>query len=1158
MGLSEEYKKRIQESLDAETGGRLHAIAAKATAVKAPVLIIGLGGTGMDALRITKKLIYDTIQSEKKDGEYTDKPKNIEYLGIDTDEGEEKKSYQGMYLNKTAGEIQIYTMPHVQPVLAHPELLPPYINSWLNTNIDTQTVISGAGAVRQLGRLLLMQNLSKVQTILESKIKKATSGFDTNVPMYVFILAGISGGTGSGTFLDMPYLVKAVSETNDGRPVRNVGILFMPDVNAGKSGVDNVKRESIYANGYAALKELDYLQKIEEVGDTFVQTYGTLRTGMTGEKPIPPYDICLLMSSRDVNGTSYGTGDENYAEVIHVAAETIFNFVLGDDGAADYTGFSIQSFLSNEVSNINTYKTQLGNLRHPVSYLYSIAGASSARLPIDDIMSYLTYKAFQEVQRYWDLRPQNEDVDQLLAFFKLSKGAVVNGGRARVKFPDTSRVDYKAVKERAPQVIQLYETAFAAQQKVIKENFKLMQEGLEEQIRDDNNLINQIFLDLTKGPVFAQQCLYTADPQRRSVITDLRRMNAEFMGEILQPEQMNVLEGNANAALNKIRNGSSIMGHKKELQEYLDAMNAWYNAKFRNELYGYAASYCSGAANTLTEKNNHIYDIVAELLDTLVKIFDKYGKIKTNAVEIKGEKGTTLTWSLVDTPAFIREVEARMENNPEFAVNLQEVVANFYHYLFENTELWTGNRKEDVVENINGFIYKQFNNILNHSMDFFLAMIAQSQNKTLNQYCDEIIQELRKRAQVHFPIDHAFSTGAVTQPSYSFISVPSNSPQLLQAAKNVAATTVTVGGAASIVKGSGINDRIFMMNFLSATPLSLYADLKHFYEKYKTHQQKPGLHLYEKNSYNEVDWKYLPSPYPETEWVAFDDPTERQINDFYRGVLAKGLAYGYVTENPMAGTMTCRWGEQTGWQEILEQFGVKPDESAAIPSNEGGRLVRALQERLENPAARCSETLTRTEMVTDDNHTELKKEYEEIIFIQMFKVRDRIKEMVEDHERCAQILEQIKSRVVDDSSAESFILCRLLGLISCPKFTDYVYEDYKGVYQPLISLTGAQANFAEHYLLNAFMGLEDTVRDQLSEKARSLLHATEDIAGLRADFEDFTQVRIKEPTESQAFKYGWKDMADGEKILSSYQILKQSADNVMNMLGPSKPSGRKW
>ena len=86
-----------------------------------------------------------------------------------------------MYLNKTAGEIQIYTMPHVQPVLAHPELLPPYINSWLNTNIDTQTVISGAGAVRQLGRLLLMQNISKVQTILESKIKKATSGFDTNV-----------------------------------------------------------------------------------------------------------------------------------------------------------------------------------------------------------------------------------------------------------------------------------------------------------------------------------------------------------------------------------------------------------------------------------------------------------------------------------------------------------------------------------------------------------------------------------------------------------------------------------------------------------------------------------------------------------------------------------------------------------------------------------------------------------------------------------------------------------------------------------------------------------------------------------------------------------------------------------------------------------------
>ena len=75
MGLSEEYKKRIQESLDAETGGRLHAIAAKATAVNAPVLIIGLGGTGMDALRITKKLIYDTIQSEKRTGNIRISPK---------------------------------------------------------------------------------------------------------------------------------------------------------------------------------------------------------------------------------------------------------------------------------------------------------------------------------------------------------------------------------------------------------------------------------------------------------------------------------------------------------------------------------------------------------------------------------------------------------------------------------------------------------------------------------------------------------------------------------------------------------------------------------------------------------------------------------------------------------------------------------------------------------------------------------------------------------------------------------------------------------------------------------------------------------------------------------------------------------------------------
>ncbi|MDY3250510.1 MAG: tubulin-like doman-containing protein [Candidatus Choladocola sp.] len=1147
MGLSEEYKKRIKESLDADQGGRLRAIAEKAKAVDAPVLIIGLGGTGVDSLLITKKLIYDTIQSEKKDGEYTDKPKNIEYLGIDTDMDYETKHYQGIYLNKRAGEIQIYTMPNVQPVLAKPELLPPYVNKWLNTDIDTKTVINGAGAVRQLGRLLLMQNMASVQNILKSKIERATSGYDETIPLYVFIFAGISGGTGSGTFIDIPYLVKAVAATVGGRPVQNIGILFMPDVNAGKSGIDSVKRESIYANGYAALKELDYLMNVDKVGDSFEQVYGTIKVGRSGDKPIPPYDICLMMSSKDRNGATIGMGDDNYEGVIHIAAETVFNFVLGDDGVTDYNGFSIQSFLSNETNNINTYMTQLGNLRHPVSYVYSIAGASSAKLPMDDIMSYLTYKAFQEVERYWNQRPGDKDVEAVMAFFGLTKNGLINAARNKIRAADVDKLDYKMIKEHPAQTNQMFEAAFKKQVAMIDSNIEIMMKHLQEQISDDNNIVNQYFLDLEKGPVFAQQCLYTTDPNSRSTITELKRMVSDFIAEEMAPEQMNILEQRAAEALAKIRNGNPIMGgtKKKDRDAYVDAMKALYNAKFKNALSERLSVYCANAASALTEKNNRIYDIVAELMETLVGIFDKYGQIKTNTAQVKGATGTTLSWSLVSTPKFITELERRMQNIPEFAVNLQEVVASFYHYLFENTELWVGDRKEDVVENINGFIYRQFENILDHSMDFFLAIIAESQNMTLQQYCEEIIHTLKKKAEVRFPIDHAFTAGAVTQPGYSFISVPSNSPQLFAAARDIAATSVTAGGAGSIVKRSGIKDRIFMMNFISATPLSLYSDLKQFYDKYKNHKNKPGLHLYEVNGYSNVDWKMLPSPYPETEWVAFEDIAEHNINETYREVLKKAIDYGYVIEDASKGTMTCRYGEPVDYQPVLDGVKIKLGESVSIPANVAKRAVRQIQSVLNDLDTRCTASVKRADLVTDEARTELKKNYEEIMFIQMFKVRDKVKEMVENHDACLAVLKEIRDRAVDDSIVENFALCRILGLVRKHKL-DYIYFDRKGAAQVLTSLSGGEAAYSEHYLLDAFIQMDEASRENLISTAKDMIRNTEDMDSIKSKWSNYTQKAVLDPLED--LNLDWRDINNGEKLLSTYQMLKESVKNVEQLL----------
>ncbi|MCD7820456.1 MAG: tubulin-like doman-containing protein, partial [Lachnospiraceae bacterium] len=824
MGLSQDYQKKIKESMDMDEGGRLHAIADKAAAVNAPVLIIGLGGSGMDSLLATKKLIYDIIQREKKlDGKYADKPRNIEYLGIDTDQSYLNKSYQGIRLNKNAGEVKIYTMPNVQPVLQHPELLPEYVNRWLDTSLENDSVINGAGAVRQLGRLLLMQNISDVISVLEEKIKKVTVGFDTKTPLYVFIIAGISGGTGSGTFIDIPYLVQAVASNISARPVQKIGLLFLPDVNANKDGIAAVGKSSLYANGFAALKELDYLMNIEHEGDCFEQNYGTYKVGTKGGGAAKPYDICLLLSSKGKDGAQAASGNEGYELVTHVVAETIFNFVLGDSGAKDFSDFSINAWLSNEVKNMSIYRTLLGDHKHPVSYVYSIAGASSAKLPMDDVMSYLAFKMYEEVQNFWDQRPTDQDIDAVEKYFHLAKNMINAEARANLPHVNTTQIDAKTAIQSHPQVVQLFEGALKKQKEVVVANLQHMLDVLQENIDDKNNIINQYFVDMEKGPVFAQQCLYSS--YHKSTITDLRQYKLDFAGAIPGPDQLNSL--NQQVALAHQDLSKALLKGGK-LTVYLQKMEQLYNAKLTEFVNEQLITFCANADSILTDKNNEIFEVVSDLLRQMMPIFETYGSIKTSATKTKTKTGTTLSWTMVDTPAFIKELENRMNQNPQFSVNLREVVQNFYKYLFENIDKWQ-DENQDAVEDLNTFIYRQFNTILDNSMDFFLEIIAQSQGKTLNEYCTDIIAELTRQSDVRYPIDSAFVASAVTQPGYSFISIPNNSPHLMEAARAAAAASATAGGASSIVKASGVRDRIFMMTFMSATPLSLNQDIKQFY-----------------------------------------------------------------------------------------------------------------------------------------------------------------------------------------------------------------------------------------------------------------------------------------------------------------------------------------
>ncbi|MBM4366120.1 MAG: hypothetical protein FJ102_07880 [Deltaproteobacteria bacterium] len=144
------------------------------------------------------------------------------------------------------------------------------VTQWVPENYDFRgTQGAGAGQIRIESRLGLYYNLEddvragmrrKLVRMLDDATRRENPWRDNeDRVVQVMLYASVAGGTGSGGFLPMSYLLRdAVLDNGWGRP-SVVGMLSLPT-----TFLDKVKPQlqaDIMANGYAALKELEYLTR---------------------------------------------------------------------------------------------------------------------------------------------------------------------------------------------------------------------------------------------------------------------------------------------------------------------------------------------------------------------------------------------------------------------------------------------------------------------------------------------------------------------------------------------------------------------------------------------------------------------------------------------------------------------------------------------------------------------------------------------------------------------------------------------------------------------------------------------------------------------------------------------------------------------------------
>lgn len=232
---------------------------------------------------------------------------------------------------------------------------------------------AGAGQIRIESRLSLAYQLEQDRGKIVQRMNAAMNvarhhdnPYRKNNPPHfnVFIYGSVAGGTGSGSFLPIAYLMRELISSQGWIP-KIYGTLVMPSLFL--NDVPGALHSDINANGYAALKELEHLMKLGAEGAARAETfhYNPLRPHEP-QVTDKPYDFVYIADKP----TTFEI--EQYKNAIADAAYLLLYSPIIGAQAGDYDNYE---------------KHQKGLISGYTVY-YGSNGCSVMILPDNDILHY--------------------------------------------------------------------------------------------------------------------------------------------------------------------------------------------------------------------------------------------------------------------------------------------------------------------------------------------------------------------------------------------------------------------------------------------------------------------------------------------------------------------------------------------------------------------------------------------------------------------------------------------------------------------------------------------------------------------------------------------------------------------------------------------------
>jgi len=404
-----------------------------------PTLMIGVGGTGKEVLLRLRRRIVERY------GSLSMTP-FLQFMHLDTDTTAAAQEQYNLRGNDDPLHHEVRFKPveridltidggtgkYVEHINNFPQ-----IKRWFPTGgkiAQLGNLGDGAGQVRMASRLGFFHasNFSRIAGRLEQckgllrdaaiLQRSARLGFEFDPQgMNIFVIASLAGGTGSGSFLDVAFLLQRYFPNAE-----RVGILLLPGFFSDYAGGERVR-----ANGYAALMELNHYS----FGHPFLADWDG---GRSENLPPPPFSTTYLIDGVNEAGLVIGSSGKEYDAYTMIAEILFQDYSIGKFAGMkratriNLVNFNLNVYTHNFLNealrkgNRETHKNIVGDT-YPTRF--GSFGLTTISFPTDRVHSACASRLAVQILDFWQKSLLEDPLERLFTSFLTHEDVLLAQGR---------------------------------------------------------------------------------------------------------------------------------------------------------------------------------------------------------------------------------------------------------------------------------------------------------------------------------------------------------------------------------------------------------------------------------------------------------------------------------------------------------------------------------------------------------------------------------------------------------------------------------------------------------------------------------------------------------------------------------------------------------